>query len=179
MMDSFVLQPPAFLKSRMRTGCGAWRLVSPTTSPSAWRNSSKRTSVSRPRCPASVNPSNGPDVNLIQWSSAARRQGSRMRRGSRRIALLLSRETDRQAGDRRDVARGALIVEPEGTREASKDVSGCILTHTGVQGETPVNSNLPVYDRHNRPPLPHRLQARRRRDGDDAVMGDGCADHRL
>ena len=78
--------PAAFLKTRMRTGCGVCRSCSPTISPSAWRNSSNRTRVSRPaRSPASVRTSNGPEVNLIQRSSAASRQGKRQRKRSRRM----------------------------------------------------------------------------------------------
>ena len=49
------LQPLTFLKIKMRTGSGVVASGVPTVSATAWRNSSKRTSVSRPsRGPTSV-----------------------------------------------------------------------------------------------------------------------------
>jgi hypothetical protein len=57
------VQPLEFLNTKMRTGWGVSRSVSPTMVPSAWRNSSKRTMVSWPTfSPASVRTSKGPEL---------------------------------------------------------------------------------------------------------------------
>ena len=84
--------PAAFLKTRMRTGSGVCRSVRRRPRRAAWRNSSKRTRVSRPaREPASVKTSKGPEANLSQESAAgSTRVKRRPRVTRRRIRLSLS-----------------------------------------------------------------------------------------